>query len=331
MWVFNSATNKWQSLGGGDVSGGDHGTLVGLGPPNDDHPQYHNDARGDVRYAAISHLHEPIYLRPEKVFTDSTMSVVNHGDGSITLSAVGGGTGGTGGIDEVQVSTMEPTAPDVELWVDTDADGTFRTVLNPNAPLSHHELLNLTVGDDHTQYVKKAGDTMTGGLALTGAIGVSHAPSTGIALITAESVDSTAYLEIRAPAGKGQGLLLATGASSRWLIGNDSVAEAGGNTGTNFTITRYSDLGTPIGTVLTINRATGRISVAQAPVDPVDVSTKGYTDAKVENSITGATPQTVAPSQEAVKAYFDSKMVVSAFEAPPGGGGFAPQTVWIEY
>ena len=44
----------------GDVGGGpggtsDHGLLVGLG--DDDHPQYHNDARGDVRYAPIVHTH----------------------------------------------------------------------------------------------------------------------------------------------------------------------------------------------------------------------------------------------------------------------------------
>lgn len=33
------------------AAGGDHGTLTGLA--DDDHPQYHNDARGDVRYDAI--------------------------------------------------------------------------------------------------------------------------------------------------------------------------------------------------------------------------------------------------------------------------------------
>lgn len=33
------------------VAGGDHGTLAGLA--DDDHPQYHNDARGDLRYDAL--------------------------------------------------------------------------------------------------------------------------------------------------------------------------------------------------------------------------------------------------------------------------------------
>lgn len=40
-------------------SGGDHGDLTGLA--DDDHPQYHNDARGDLRYAAIGHSHAGTY------------------------------------------------------------------------------------------------------------------------------------------------------------------------------------------------------------------------------------------------------------------------------
>lgn len=34
-----------------NVAGGDHGTLAGLA--DDDHAQYHNNARGDARYDAI--------------------------------------------------------------------------------------------------------------------------------------------------------------------------------------------------------------------------------------------------------------------------------------
>jgi hypothetical protein len=38
----------YEMLGGTTVSGNDHGLLIGL--LDDDHPQYHNDARGDARY-----------------------------------------------------------------------------------------------------------------------------------------------------------------------------------------------------------------------------------------------------------------------------------------
>ena len=41
----NAVYDKIESMGGG---GGDHGALTGLG--DDDHAQYHNDARGDARY-----------------------------------------------------------------------------------------------------------------------------------------------------------------------------------------------------------------------------------------------------------------------------------------
>lgn len=33
-----------------------HSSLTGL-PSGDDHPQYHNDARGDARYSPLGHTH----------------------------------------------------------------------------------------------------------------------------------------------------------------------------------------------------------------------------------------------------------------------------------
>lgn len=41
------------ALGGGGVT--DHGALTGLS--DDDHSQYHTDARGDLRYSALGHVH----------------------------------------------------------------------------------------------------------------------------------------------------------------------------------------------------------------------------------------------------------------------------------
>lgn len=41
------------------AAAGDHGALSGLA--NDDHPQYHNDARGDARYAPLAHDHDADY------------------------------------------------------------------------------------------------------------------------------------------------------------------------------------------------------------------------------------------------------------------------------
>lgn len=43
---------KWAAGGGGGGGTSDHGALVGLG--DDDHPQYHNEERGDLRYWQLS-------------------------------------------------------------------------------------------------------------------------------------------------------------------------------------------------------------------------------------------------------------------------------------
>lgn len=48
--VFDGAAWSSASSGGGGVT--DHGLLTGLG--DDDHPHYHNDARGDARYTPVA-------------------------------------------------------------------------------------------------------------------------------------------------------------------------------------------------------------------------------------------------------------------------------------
>lgn len=47
------------TLGGGGGGSSDHGTLSGLA--DDDHAQYHNDARGDARYSLLAHNHSGVY------------------------------------------------------------------------------------------------------------------------------------------------------------------------------------------------------------------------------------------------------------------------------
>lgn len=45
--------------GGGGGGATDHGVLTGLG--DDDHVQYHNNARGDARYSQLAHNHAGVY------------------------------------------------------------------------------------------------------------------------------------------------------------------------------------------------------------------------------------------------------------------------------
>jgi hypothetical protein len=78
--------------GGGGGGGGvtDHGSLTGLG--DDDHSQYHNDARGDVRYYTKTAADT---LLAGKVSGSGTSSGTNTGDQTITLTGdvTGSGTG----------------------------------------------------------------------------------------------------------------------------------------------------------------------------------------------------------------------------------------------
>jgi len=63
-----------EATGGGGGGGTDHGVLAGLG--DDDHLQYHNDARGDARYSQLNHTHAGVY---EPVFSKNTGFNLNLG------------------------------------------------------------------------------------------------------------------------------------------------------------------------------------------------------------------------------------------------------------
>jgi len=50
---------------------------------------------------------------------------------------------------------------------------------------------------------------------------------------------------------------------ARWKVGKDSIAESGGNSGSNFVIARYDDAGSYLGAAIQINRASGLITMGQ--------------------------------------------------------------------
>ena len=53
----------------------DHGALTGLS--DDDHPQYHTDARGDARYSALGHNHAGVYEAAGAVSTHAALITVH--------------------------------------------------------------------------------------------------------------------------------------------------------------------------------------------------------------------------------------------------------------
>jgi hypothetical protein len=105
--------------GGGGVT--DHGALTGLG--DDDHTQYHNDARGDARYSQLGHTHAASdivsgSLDIARIPTGTTSSTVCIGDDSrlsdartptAHTHAASDVTSGTFGIAQIPTGTTSST------------------------------------------------------------------------------------------------------------------------------------------------------------------------------------------------------------------------------
>lgn len=67
----------------------DHGGLSGLS--DDDHAQYHNDARGDARYSALAHTHTGVYAPAANGVTNGDSHDHSGGDGAqIAYSGLSG-------------------------------------------------------------------------------------------------------------------------------------------------------------------------------------------------------------------------------------------------
>jgi hypothetical protein len=103
-------------------------------------------------------------------------------------------------------------------------------------------------------YLPLTGGTLTGGLAINVSSGWAN-------------------LSLTAPSGYGRQIIGYTGANLRWtLIMGDAAAESGGNVGTNFSINRYNDAGTYIDTPLSINRASGALSLGATTTGALNVN-----------------------------------------------------------
>ena len=85
---------EWVTGGGGGVT--DHGALTGLG--DDDHAQYHTDARGDARYSFLAHGHAISDTAGLQAALDAKAAVAHsHAIGDVTgLTAALAGKSDTG-------------------------------------------------------------------------------------------------------------------------------------------------------------------------------------------------------------------------------------------
>jgi hypothetical protein len=84
----------------------------------------------------------------------------------------------------------------------------------------------------------------------------------GSGLSVSGTAANGAHLYLNAPAPPiGRNLWFQTGGVNRWAIYCDSTAESGANAGSLLQINNFSDTGASIGTPLSINRATGVVSL----------------------------------------------------------------------
>lgn len=87
-------------------------------------------------------------------------------------------------------------------------------------------------------------------------------------------------LKLNKPAsGQRNEIIGQTGGTNRWNIEiGDAQTESGSNSGSNFSIGRWSDAGVGIDVPFQISRATGVCTVSQQPVGAMDIAPKGYVD-----------------------------------------------------
>jgi len=169
--------------------------------------------------------------------------------------------------------------------------------------LAQWHLASSDPGDtqDLSNYVQKAGGTMTGTLVLAGLpqADLEAAPKKYIDDAVA-NIDTGDKVDVAGDVMTGNLSIKATNATfvlnktsdtgamniagqyndlTRWLIKiGDNTAESPGNVGSNFTVHRFDNSGSDLGEVLGINRATGLATVTGDPTAPKGIATKKYAD-----------------------------------------------------
>lgn len=191
-------------------------------------------------------------------------------------------------------------------WLVKGTSGTadWNTMVNkpatfpPTVPIAQSDVTNLTT--DLSGRVLKAGDTMTGSLAIMPAAG-----GAGLTMAGAGAGGDTLTWFSKSASGQGNYLDGLTAWSKRWrLTLGDVVAESGSNAGSNLTVGRYTDAGALIDTPLAINRSDGIVqmpagstTLTQATADnSTKVATTAFVKANLATVAGGATISDTAPA-----------------------------------
>lgn len=118
-------------------------------------------------------------------------------------------------------------------------------------------------------YLPTAGGTMTGDLDLT-----KSGPRLNLK---------------KAGGGDGSYLVGSAPGGNRWIMAlGDPTPEAGGNAGSDFKLYSFSDTGVQLAVPISIERATGKVSLSSDPTAPLHAATMQYVDSRVGVSTASA-------------------------------------------
>jgi endosialidase-like protein len=187
--------------------------------------------------------------------------------------------------------------------------------LNANADVLDNVLMS---GTADARFVLKAGDTMTGSLAVNAPTIAVNAPAGQSATLALNKPASGVVNQITG---------LANG-SMRWLLSlGESTAESGSNAGSNFAINRYSDTGAFLAQTLNINRATGTFNVNGAFNAVASRSPAGLiVDTRGNLGIGYAPPSNAAPADGGLTGGWSFAWGMSANNW--SGNGYYDGTTW---
>jgi len=116
---------------------------------------------------------------------------------------------------------------------------------------------------------------------ITRSTGVATFQGNGVWISGTASVAPTLTMN-KAASGMSNSFYADTNGSARWSISmGDSTAESGGNAGSNWSLSAYTDAGAAIGSALACTRSSALCTVASDPVVPLGVATKQYADSRV--------------------------------------------------
>ncbi|MEY9428144.1 hypothetical protein ABH975_003459 [Bradyrhizobium ottawaense] len=204
----------------------------------------------------------------------------------------------------VFISDTPPVGvPDNSLWWESDTGLMF---VRYNDGDSTQWVLAMPVTDT-ASFVQKTGDTMSGDLTISALVSQ---------LILNKQAGGSSRIF-----GKNNDVL-------RWALQlGDGGAESGSDAGSNFGLIRYNDAGGLLGTVLSINRASGLATVFADPTAALGIATKQYVDTRVR---TDAAQGLNTAQQAQGRSNIAAQASLAPFTVVLGANINLPSNVWTD-